>query len=230
MIKFSDFETTVARRRRGGKGVAGRAVAPFADDAASASTATFAIETGIPPPVPDVPRLPIGLAVGSLCALFAGPPATASAHDMIYRDQSYGFSVAVPAGLRTCAPLPAGAGHGLDILLGGAGTCKAGVPKRVMTIDAQPNALGAAEPSELEQFYCRDGAPLPVPLIVVRALRPGDDACSSLTRTRRIAVWVLRQRVGINYEIGLVSDLRHYALDLLAFRTLLVRIRTGASR
>ena len=227
MIKFSDFRSEIsqkAARRQGRRRPGGR------PDAASASTATPAVETGIPSPVPDAPTRLTALAVGSLCVLLAGRPAVASAPDMIYRDPVYGVSAAVPAGLRICAPLTADAGHGLDILLGDAGTCEAGVPKRVMTVDAQPNAIGAAGPAGLEQFYCRDGAPLPVPLIVARALRPGDDACSALTRTRRIAVWVLRQRAGINYEIGLASDLRHYARDLLAFRTLLLRIRTGTPR
>ncbi len=173
---------------------------------------------------------PTRLAAGGLFALLLGCPAAASADDTIYRDQTDGLSVAVPAGLRICGFGQSGLAHGLDILLDDAGTCEAGVPRRVMTVDAQPNLVGVTRPSELEQFYCRDGAPLPVPLIVARALRPGDDACSVLTRTRRIAVWVLRQEAGTNYEIGLVSDPRHDALDLLAFRTLLMRIRTGRSR
>ena len=170
------------------------------------------------------------LAAAGLLTLPAGCPGAATAGDTIYRDRTTGLSIAVPDGLRICGVGQPGPVGGIDILLDDAGSCAAGVPKRVVTVDAQPDVIGATRPAELERFYCRDGAPLPVPLIVVRALRPGDDACSSLTRTRRIAVWVLRQRAGINYEIGLVSDLRHYAADLLAFRTLLVRIRIGASR
>ncbi len=189
-----------------------------------------ALVSQVTAPVLYVPTRPIWLAVGGLSGLLAGDPAALAAGDTIYQDQGYGVSVTVPPGLRICTSGPFGSGHGVDILLEGAGTCAAGVPKRVITVDAQPNVIDAAGPSELEQFYCRDGAPLPVPLIVVRALRPADDVCSVLTRTRRIAVWVLRQRAGINYEIGLVSDLRHYAFDLLAFRTLLMRIRIGKFR
>ncbi len=180
-----------------------------------------------------LPSCSTWLATGSLYALITGCSAIAFARDTIYRDETYAFSVTVPPGLRICPPAPSGAGHGLGILLDGAGTCEAGVPKRVVVVDAEPNTVGAAHPSDLERFFCRSGTPLPVPLIVTRALRPGDDACS-YRRGTGIAVWVLRQRGqgdgpggGINEELGLVSDVRHYAVDLLAYRNLLVRVSLG---
>ena len=105
------------------------------------------------------------------------------------------------------------------------------MPKRVIIVRAEPNAVGTTQASDLVRFYCQGGIPLAVPLIVTRILRSNDVARSYETRAREITVWILWQSGSpnalqdrTNEALGLASDPRHYALDLLTYRTLMVRM------
>ena len=150
-----------------------------------------------------------------------------------YRNADYGFSVAVPTGVKLCTDPPPNPDHGAGLLLDPSISCEA-LPDAEPSIDvnAEFNSIEKQNLEELKNYTCNGSdsrGTVPNGLTI-----PGHKTVSCLLKSGngKVEIWIVAQvrrgdniDIWINYKVSLFTTESRLDKDLLTLRRVLAGMR-----
>jgi len=150
-----------------------------------------------------------------------------------YRNAKYGFSVAVPTGVKLCTDPPPNPNHGAGLLLNSSISCEA-LPDAEPSIEVNAgyNTIEKQNLEELKNDTCNGSGSRGTVPSGLMILGHKTESCLVKSGNGKVEVWIVAQVPRgafidgwINYEVSLFTTESRLDEDLLTLRRILAGIR-----